>query len=52
LLYGATMEHLITVHASMGNHVHLLLTSSDRDALTGVMRRVGGPPTARWPNAA
>jgi hypothetical protein len=43
LLYGATMEHLITVHASMGNHAHLFLSSSGRDALTGVMRRSAAP---------
>jgi REP-associated tyrosine transposase len=43
LLCDATAEHGFVVHAYvfMGNHVHLLLTCSDCDALPRAMRRVG-----------
>lgn len=43
LLCNATVECRIAVHAYvlMGNHVHLLLTSSDGDALSRAMRKVG-----------
>jgi putative transposase len=43
LLCSAMAEHLIDVHAYvfMGNHVHLLLTPPDRDALSRAMRNFG-----------
>lgn len=43
LLYEATREHGIAVHAYvfMGNHVHLLMTSPQRDGLSRAMRNVG-----------
>jgi putative transposase len=43
LLRDVTAEYDIAVHAYvfMGNHVHLLLTSSDCDALARAMRKVG-----------
>ncbi|WP_017462649.1 transposase [Dyella ginsengisoli] len=43
LLGEATREHGIAVHAYvfMGNHVHLLLTSPQRDGLSRAMRNLG-----------
>ncbi|HET7931071.1 MAG TPA: transposase [Rhodanobacteraceae bacterium] len=43
LLCDATVEHGIAVHAYvfMGNHIHLLLTATDGDALPRAMRKVG-----------
>ena len=43
LLRDTVHEHGIAVHAYvlMGNHVHLLLTSPERDALSRAMRNVG-----------
>jgi putative transposase len=43
LLYDATTSHDIAVHAYvfMGNHIHLLLTSPQPDALSRVMRNTG-----------
>jgi putative transposase len=43
LLCEAMSEHQIAVHAYvfMGNHVHLLLTPADRNALSRAMRNVG-----------
>ena len=43
LLTDAMTEHHISVHAYvfMGNHVHLLLTPLDKDALSRAMRNVG-----------
>lgn len=45
LLLGATHEHDIAVHAYayvfMGNHVPLLLTSPQRDALSRAIRKIG-----------